>query len=234
MASGRLRRINRAAAFIAVLSLPLVGDITLPVSAPKASSGITYWQSRLDLVDGDLVFRTGRDIMARLVLSQSNTARFSHVGLIVTVDGKPFVVHALPADGRLQGGVILEPLAQFAAPENAATIAFFRVRNVENSSRHRIREYALKQLGKPFDDAFSLADHSRMYCTELALNALAAGGIATATVPRHRVMLLTEPVVLPDDLIFSLSVEPSAPNSTFARADVLPRPSGSVGRRGSM
>lgn len=46
-----------------------------------------------------------------------------------------------------------------------------------------------------------------MYCTEQVLTALAAGGInIAATVPRLRVMRLTEPVVLPNDLRLSPSV----------------------------
>lgn len=61
-----------------------------------------------------------------------------------------------------------------------------------------------------------LGEGRRKYCTELVLKALAAGGInIAATVPRIRVMRLTEPVVLPNDLRLSPSVESLAPNITL-------------------
>lgn len=210
MASGRSPRRNRTAAFLAVLALTLFGGTAVPRPVPEAAVHASApWAGRLDLVDGDLVFRTGRDVMARLVLSQGSASRFSHVGVIVRVDGAPFVVHAVPAEGRFQGGVVLEPLERFAAPRLAAGVGLYRVRGATRVSRDRIRDHALAQVGKPFDDAFSLADDRRLYCTELVLNALAAGGLDLApTVPRVRMMLVTEPVVLPDGLTSSPRLEP--------------------------
>ncbi len=107
---------------------------------------------------------------------------------------------------------------RFGSSDNATDIGFYRAKGVQSISRRRIREYVLQQIGKPFDDGFSLSDDRRMYCTELVLKALAAGGIdMAATVPRIRVMLLTEPVVPPDYLRLSPLVQPLAPNSAFER-----------------
>ena len=45
-----------------------------------------------DLKDGDLIFRTGRDLMARVVLAQGDEARYSHVG-IVTMQGRDVYIN---------------------------------------------------------------------------------------------------------------------------------------------
>jgi hypothetical protein len=214
-----LRRINRATTLASVVALLLVGDqpSALP-STSLVSPANRRWQEHVDLSDGDLFFRTGRDLMSRLVLSQGQTPRFSHVGLTVKIGPEVFVIHAVPRDGHSNGGVLLEPLARFASVANAADVGVYRIRGITNDARARIREYVLRQVGKPFDDAFSLSDDRRMYCTELVLKALAAGGIdLAATVPYIRVMLLTEPVVPPDSLRLSPLVQPLGPNGAVAR-----------------
>lgn len=165
------------------------------------------------LSDGDLVFRTGRDIMSRLVLSQGDSPRFSHVGVILKRESSLVVVHALPQDGESLGGVLVEPLSVFASSNNASDIGFYRVKGVSADSRNRIREYILRQSGKPFDDDFLLSDDGKFYCTELALKALAVAGITiAASVPQIQVMLLTEPVVTPDSFRRSVQLEIIAPN----------------------
>jgi hypothetical protein len=119
----------------------------------------------------------------------------------VRIDDDVFVIHAVPRDAYSSGGVVLEPLARFTAVENAAEIGAYRIKGVTNDSRARIRDYLLQQIGKPFDDAFLLSDDRRVYCTELVLRALSAGGIhITGMMPRIQVMLLSEPVVPPDYL----------------------------------
>lgn len=154
-----------------------------------------------ELADGDLVFRTGRDMMTRLVLSQGESSRFSHVGIIVKQGKKTYVVHALPHDNLSQGGVQIEPLVLFASTENAAEIGFYRIKNIDLMSQQKIRIYALQQLGKPFDNAFRFSDDTEFYCTELVLKALAAGGIdLSKSIMSIEVFMLSEPVFPPDYL----------------------------------
>jgi hypothetical protein len=155
----------------------------------------------LDLKNGDLVFRTGRDVMARLILSQGDEARFSHVGVIVLHGHEAFVVHALPADDSGKGGVQEEPLAEFSAPNKASDLGFYRQVGISERSRQKIVDYVVKQIGKPFDDEFRFSDDSRFYCTELALKAIAAAGRALSpSVDSVRVLTLSEPVFPPDFL----------------------------------
>lgn len=149
--------------------------------------------------DGDLVFRTGRDMMSRLVLSQGDSPRFSHVGVILREPDGVVVIHALPAGETSPGGVIVEPLGSFASPDNASDIAFYRPRSLTAASRKKVREFLLQQVGKPFDGEFLLSNDSKMYCTELAIRSFAEVGIDIgASLSPVEVMLLAEPVVPPD------------------------------------
>ncbi|MDP2824592.1 MAG: YiiX/YebB-like N1pC/P60 family cysteine hydrolase [Sulfuritalea sp.] len=159
------------------------------------------WTDAGLLSDGDLVFRTGRDMMSRLVLSQGDSPRFSHVGVILKSELGVFVIHALPRDGSSPGGVLVDALNSFASSENASDIAFYRVKGINANSRNKIREYVLRQVGKPFDDEFLLSNDRKVYCTELAIGSFASAGIdIAASLPHVQVMMLAEPVVPPDYL----------------------------------
>lgn len=213
MASGKylLTSKNTIYGLITILSASLMGAahnetrINFVYSVAASSQS----QAGIELEDGDLVFRTGRDIMAHLVLSQGDSPRFSHVGVIVKRGHDLFVVHALPQDDEAsRDGVLMEPLTSFASPEKAEDVGFFRVKGIRNDSRIRIRDYALRQIGKPFDDQFRYSDDARVYCTELAMKALAAGGLDLSHSIQHvTVMLLSEPVIPPDYLRRSAKLE---------------------------
>ena len=165
------------------------------------------------LSDGDLVFRTGRDIISRLVLSQGDSSQFSHVGIILKQESGLVVVHALPRDGKSPGGVLIEPLRVFAASDNASDIGFYRVKGISPDARNSIREFVLRQQGKPFDDDFLMSEDGKMYCTELALKAFEAAGIRVAkSMPHIQVMLIKEPVEPPDYLRRLPQMEAIVPN----------------------
>lgn len=222
MASGKSLLTSKSAIYgviITLLSASLMGaahnSTSLNIVYSVAASSQN--QAGIELADGDLVFRTGRDIMARLVLSQGDSPRFSHVGVIVKRGNDIFVVHALPRDDKTShGGVLIEPLASFTSPENAEDIGFFRIKGIRYDSRRRIRDYAMQQIGKPFDDEFRFSDDARMYCTELVMKALAAGGFDLSQSIQHlTVMLLSEPVIPPDYLRRSAKLETLIPSPSF-------------------
>ncbi len=186
-------------------------------AAPNALS-VRQLES-LELTDGDLAFRTGRDVMARMVLSQGESPRFSHVGVVVRQSDGVFVVHALPNDVGNKGGVLIEPLSQFASPENALDNGFYRVIGIDAISRQKIRTYVLRQIGKPFDDEFKYSDDANIYCTELVLKAVTTGGIDILTSIDHvSVMTLAEPIFPPDYLRRSAMLEMITPNTPLPGA----------------
>lgn len=154
-----------------------------------------------ELLDGDLVFRRGRDVLARVVLGQGDDAQYSHVGMVVGMEGEPFVVHAIPfgRDGR--GGVVLERLSEFTAQDVASAVSYYRVDRIAQHQRSAMRRFALARVGTQFDDDFLLTDDQRIYCSELIIRALAASDIdIMPTAVATRLALLREDVVLPDDL----------------------------------
>ncbi len=154
----------------------------------------------LQLLDGDLVFRRGRDAVAEAVVLGSRNARFSHVGLLVRLQGEPWVVHAAPAEGGGLDGVRVQPLAAFIDPRVASDAAVYRL-TLTPAQRQRVREYALARRGAPFDGALRYSTDDSLYCTELALKALAAAGVDVR--PRlsgQAVLWLQEPVYSPEAL----------------------------------
>lgn len=211
----------RAAALAALVPSMAVLIGSTPIDSRSAHSGLASAESAglqfpesQELADGDLVFRTGRDMVARLVLSQGESPRFSHVGIIVKQDGKPFVVHALPKGDTARDGVRMEPLSLFASNENAADIGYYRVSGMDAMARQVVRSYALQQIGKPFDDAFKFSDDTHYYCTELVLKALTAGGMdLSGSVLNIHVFMLAEPVFPPDHLRRSSRLEAVAVDS---------------------
>lgn len=205
MGSGKLLPANRVSLFVTLMLPIVVGWWSFrSTSVERVLISATVVKTLLStdhLLDGDLVFRTGRDLASRLVLAQGETERFSHVGVVLRERLGPVVVHALPADGATLGGVIVEPLASFASSENAVDFGAYRIRSITSPARQQIRDYLLRQLGKPFDDEFKLSDDREMYCTELALKSLTAAGIdVSGSLPPLQVMMLPEPVVPPDYL----------------------------------
>lgn len=165
-----------------------------PTPSPALPEGL---HARLH--EGDLVFRRGRDLMSRIVLSGESGSQFSHVGLLVWRDSVWSVLHALPDEGPTPGGVLLEPLATFIAPDKAAAWAVYTHPAVRASAESlHVDAY----LGRPFDAAFGWADASRLYCTELVVRAWAAMGVDVEPgLSFLDAPLLAEPVLPPDALL---------------------------------
>jgi len=203
MVSGKSRLLNKDILFSALLlTIILVAGVkVLKLSSPPA---IELLQIELDtnkLAEGDLVFRKGRDLLSRLVLTQGESAQFSHVGIIVRHKGMISVIHSLPESASSVSGVQIEPLSSFISIENASDIAVYRLIKNDPKLIQKIRAYVLLQVGKPFDADFLLSSDNNIYCTELAVKAFAAAGVELiANQAPIRVMLIDEPVIPPDYL----------------------------------
>jgi hypothetical protein len=183
-----------ATLLLAVPMLPPAAPMFLsPASTPAIAEG--------GLVDGDLVFRRGRDMMAATVLAADRAARFSHVGLLLHVDGRAMIVHAVPSEEDRDGGVVIEPLAAFLAPDRASDYAVYRVRALDNAGRRRLTERALAMVGRPFDFELRWSDDGRLYCSELVLKALEAAGFNLRPgLPTVQTVMMPEPAIAPDSL----------------------------------
>jgi len=197
MASGNLQPKNKIIYFI-TLFLILGTFVSCEREANAPSGEFKVFNIPENLSNGDLVFRKGTDLISRCVLSQGESPRFSHVGVIVLSGSGVFVVHSLPGGTKSVNGVQMEPLSSFISSENASEVAFYRAVGVNKRSRADIRKYLLKQIGKPFDEKFQLSDDSRMYCSELVVKAFRNAGMNIfEKLPTIKVMLVDEPVLPP-------------------------------------
>ncbi len=203
MVPGKLLHPNKYAAFgilLTVLTLSgLLGELNFKQANSSPPLQRLYHSENLS--DGDLVFRKGRDMVSRLVLTQGQSPRFSHVGVIIKNGEQASVVHALPEGTTDMAGVQLESLSSFSSFENATDIVFYRYKGINNALREKIRRFALKQIGKPFDDKFLLSSDDAFYCTELVLKAFQSAGVnLTSGLQSVKIMLIDEEVIPPDHL----------------------------------
>lgn len=170
-----------------------------PPDDPPASPPV-LWAIPTGLRDGDLILRRGTDLVAAAVIASGRGSRFSHVGVIVIEEGRPFVIHALPPDAT-DDGVRREPLERFLAPSQTTDVAIFRIAELSLDARDRLRTYVRSRLDAPFDARFRFSDDAALYCTELVLKGFQAAGIdLTIDLPRVAMVTLAEPAYAPDAL----------------------------------
>jgi hypothetical protein len=178
--------------------------LTVPTSV--ATDGAVAALPRLpgppmELLDGDIVFRRGVDVIGRMVLGYGDRARFSHVGMVVRVAGQTLVVHALPETPGDEGGVRVERLGSFSSPQRAEEVGYYRLGRLTPEQRREIHRFLLEHVGAPFDLRFEYSTDDSMYCTELVLKALAKAGVDVApSLETVRVITVDEPAFAPDAL----------------------------------
>lgn len=181
--------------------LPSTTGLVGPINTHARTYLVEYPES---LQDGDIVFRTGTDALAGLVLAHGNESRFSHVGLVVRRADGWVVFHSTPLEPGATGGVHAESLEHFVSNEVATQVAFFRIDSLNEQLRQRVNDYLSSQLGKPFDYRFQYSDDSAQYCTELVLKALRNAGIdLEPSMARVHVFTLPEAAIPPDSLLLS-------------------------------
>lgn len=190
-----------------MLRQALIGGVLavgVPVSVTIDTDSTTVEVVRsppAELRDGDLVFRRGRDAIGRIVLSQGDQPRFSHVGMVLQMGERAFVAHALPETPGEPGGVRLDPVGAFTSPSRASDVGYYRPMGLTAEQRVEVRRYLLQSLGLPFDVRLRYSSDESVYCTELVLKALSAvGADLTPTLGTVRVVMLDEPAFAPDAL----------------------------------
>ncbi len=132
-----------------------------------------------ELNNGDLIFRKGRSLESFAVCLADEEKEFSHVGIVILHNGKPFVIHAVPgkSDG-VEDFIKLERVEAFLTPEKASAFAVYRP-EFETEIRNRASETALQfyQSKCTFDYAYDIKTESKLYCTELIIKAFREAGV---------------------------------------------------------
>ncbi len=125
-----------------------------------------------DLQEGDLAFRCGQGFFSHAVTSAEEDPQYSHVGLLVREGDAWMVVHAVPAEPDFAGDfdrVKADSLTVFFSPGRAVRGCLVHTGLEDSLKLSCLREWALglARDSVRFDASFSLADSSRLYCTEL-------------------------------------------------------------------
>ncbi len=94
---------------------------------------------------------------------------------------------------------------------------------LDTEKRERFFQYAFSQLGNPYDFDFRTDDTSRIYCSQLLMNALARGGIHINVVSRSFGRNLTSP----DDLV-NYFLDNGTPDNRFSLALLLSKSEGKM------
>jgi hypothetical protein len=112
--------------------------------------------------DGDIVFHESRSSQSRAIQLVTGS-RYSHMGIITLVDGRPFVFEAI-------GQVTSTPLDQWAARGRNGHLVVKRLHNADEvldvQALRRMFEIVTSMEGSPYDLHFEWTD-DRIYCSEL-------------------------------------------------------------------
>ena len=167
------------------------------------------------LLEGDLVFRQGRDAVSGAVLALDPESQYSHVGILARRAGAWVVIHSLPADfPGDRDGVRMEPLRTYVSPQNARAAAVYRLRAGSGAGQQAVRSAvmaarSLYESHALFDGDFDFRDGERLYCTELVWRAFRAAGVDLAPAPEWlKLPLRSGYYILPSTLIRSGALVP--------------------------
>jgi hypothetical protein len=158
---------------VASLGVALLGLSSVLVHSPVQAGHSPGTADRIHLdsstvLSGDLVFRRGRSMVSRAVLSLDGRSDFSHVGIAVRRGDDLRIVHAVPPEeGAHQVGVVVEPLELFLSPDHASAAAVYRPKNAAAGVLAAAGAWKHAVARTPFDPGFDLSTPRAVYCTEL-------------------------------------------------------------------
>lgn len=116
--------------------------------------------------DGDIIFHTSRSAQSAAI-QLATRSRYSHMGLILHRDGKPYVFEAVAT-------VRFTPLAQWIARGERGHYVVKRWTQagpqLDAAGIARLRAQAEAMAGRPYDLTFGWSDE-RIYCSELVWKA---------------------------------------------------------------
>ena len=129
-----------------------------------------------DYRDGDIVLQHIKVPLGEVIKSITESP-YSHCGLVVHRDGKPFVLEAI-------GPVRYIPLQKWLAQGHRGRVIVVRVTDLTPGQAAKAIEVAEGFLGKPYDIQYQ-PDDARIYCSELVFKAFKRGcGIALGKLDR--------------------------------------------------
>lgn len=128
------------------------------------------------LKNGDLVLRRGRSIESFAVVYAKSENEYSHIGITVFENGKPFIIHIIPDSPSV---VRKDTPEDFLSQKNASRYCVLRPK-LNEEELVKVTESAKQFFEKhiSFDDNYNLTDDAAMYCSELVLKAFSYNRIS--------------------------------------------------------
>ncbi len=191
--------------FIAA-SYSILSNHSIPSNKKQNSSLVL--SNQLDLQNGDLIFRKGRSIESQIVLLSDGNSDYSHVGIIYLKDGKPLVIHSVPAEnGEEHEFIKLESVEDFLKKDKAVRFAVFRLEDSLINSTKAASEFAYNcYLNKfCFDNQYDLNSDTKLYCTELIWKAYQQIGIDLVQNRLHDIIfiVINKRMIMPSSILES-------------------------------
>ena len=122
--------------------------------------------AEVPLRDGDIIFHTSRSAQS-VAIQRATRSRYSHMGLILHRDGRPFVFEAVST-------VKFTPLAEWIARGEGGRYVVKRWRDaaarLDAAGGEKLRAQAAALAGRRYDLTFEW-DDDRIYCSELVWKA---------------------------------------------------------------
>ena len=155
---------------IAVLLAALALSAALYIAQAPAARSVFSVSALPPLAVGDWIFRSGTSTESQLIQTLSNS-EFSHIGMVVSLQSEPLIVHATTSDDPQRTNQVLSsPLAEFIDPKLARHFAIARPSFLTAQENQQAAQQLLQQLGQPFVLAERSSEH--LYCTTLLADAL--------------------------------------------------------------
>ena len=153
-----------------ILGFVLFLILTSMVACRQVSSNdIAAWD-KLQLQEGDIVFRRGSSLASQIVLASDTRGNYSHIGILVLDRGHFKVVHAVPGESepKQPDRVKMEAIQDYFAANKAVAGEVMRLQ-IDDSLRVKVAASAKDCFSKKilFDHDYDLSEQSCLYCTEL-------------------------------------------------------------------
>ncbi len=175
------------------------------------------------LQEGDIVLRMNNDPFSTLIRNFSKTdKRYSHTGIVLFDNGKPFIYHILTGDENPDGKIRKDAMEVFCDPRNNSEAGIFRFAfhpEELDSVRTIIHRWAASPV--LFDMNFDSDTDDRMYCTEMISKLLLH---ATSGRIRVKSTVLSGSEMKLFATYLHLPYDPDKKVSVFAVDDIYKRP----------
>jgi len=160
----------------AVLFCNQPGIIPRPTTGARDGFSV---EEMAQIEDGDIVLRKGVGTISDfIVIGLGGGLNVSHCAMVVRHADGPWAVHTL--NGSLTGvdGVQSQPVSEFNRYTEPGTLAVLRPlwKNAEQKGRAIAKLQELLKANIPFDNNYNLEDRSRLYCSELLVQAMESAG----------------------------------------------------------